>query len=410
MPEPTVAPLVLALGVALLGAGVALGTAFLVVGIAVLAVGLGLWVANLLPGRGHAHEPLAEPGQRPRPVVGVPGRVEQLLPGMPGYRVQLPLKVHPISAGVKGGILGGLVLVVLALVHNLISGHGLWYPANLLAGMVLPGIQKMTQAELEQFHLPFLIAAIGIHAIMSVVFGLIYGVLLPTLPDIPKPFVWGGLLMPMFWTAVSFAMLGVVNPLQYKRMDWPSFIFAQFIFGVVAATVVTRARRLRAVYAGILGGIVGGVLMPVPAALWSLANGYGLWYPANLLAGMIHPGLDTLTTQQLQQFDAGLTVFGLVIHVVMSLVFGVVYGLLLPRLPRVPGPMAWGGTLMPLLWTGASYGLMGVVNPVLEERVEWPWFIPAQFIFGVVASIVVVRSEEIPVPPVGPGPASEVTR
>ena len=57
----------------------------------------------------------------------------------------------------------------------------------------------------------------------------------------------------------------------------------------------------------------------------------------------------------------------------------------LPELPPIPAPLAWGGLLMPLLWTGASYGLMGVVNPLLQERVDWPWFIVSQFVFGIAA-------------------------
>ena len=59
---------------------------------------------------------------------------------------------------------------------------------------------------------------------------------------------------------------------------------------------------------------------------------------------------------------------------------------------------------MPLLWTAMSYGLMGVVNPVLQERVDWPWFIASQFVFGIVAAIVVVRSEQVHIPPAGQGP------
>jgi hypothetical protein len=47
---------------------------------------------------------------------------------------------------------------------------------------------------------------------------------------------------------------------------------------------------------------------------------------------------------------------------------------------------------------------MGVVNPVLQERVDWPWFVASQFVFGVVAAIVVVRSEQIDIPPAGRGP------
>ena len=54
--------------------------------------------------------------------------------------------------------------------------------------------------------------------------------------------------------------------------------------------------------------------------------------------------------------------------------------------------------------SAASYALMGVVNPVLQEKVDWPWFIVSQFIFGLVAAIVVVRSEMVHIPPAGRGP------
>ncbi|HKB35698.1 MAG TPA: hypothetical protein VKD72_04540, partial [Gemmataceae bacterium] len=67
-------------------------------------------------------------------------------------------------------------------------------------------------------------------------------------------------------------------------------------------------------------------------------------------------------------------------------------------------PMAWGGLLFPLFWTGISYALMGVVNPVFQKLVDWPWFILSQFVFGLAASVVVVRSEKIAIPPKGAGP------
>ena len=106
---------------------------------------------------------------------------------MPGYRLRLPQDVHPISAGIKGGIVGGVVMPAPALLWGLLSGHGLWYPVNLLAGMVLPGVGKMDLPELEHFHAALLLVATGIHVTLSVVLGLIYGVLLPTLPEVPRP-------------------------------------------------------------------------------------------------------------------------------------------------------------------------------------------------------------------------------
>lgn len=407
MPAPTAAPLVLALGVCLLAAGVAFGTAMIVVGAAVLFAGLGLWVAHLLPGRGHFHEHFSPAAQRARPIAAQLGAVEQLHEGMPGYRVQLPVMVHPVSAGVKGGLLGGAVMPVPALIWGLVSGHGIWYPVNLLAGMAVP-ISRMTVAELGQFHLSLLIAAAFIHVAMALVLGLLYGVLLPTLPFIPKPLAWSGLLMPVLWTGFSFIATRIVSPILSKELDWPSFIFSQFIFGLAVAAVVMLARRLPHAVAGFLAGATGGLLMPIPAAIWGWATGHGIWYPANLLAAMILPGVGKLPISELQQYNPTWLFAALVAHGVVSLLFGTLFGILLPRLPTIPGPMSWGGLLMPVLWTAASFSLMGVVNPVLQARVEWPWYIVSQFVFGLAASIVVVRSEEIPVPPAGAGPTPAV--
>jgi hypothetical protein len=407
MPRPNVWPMVLSLGIVLTAAGVAMSPAFFVVGGVLFAVGLAGWISELLPGRGHEHEPLLPLSQRAQPVTGTPGLVEHLLPGMSGYRVQLPEKVHPISAGVKGGIVAGIVMLVPALGYGVVSGNWIWYPVNLLAGMVLPGLESMTLEDLRQFHLSLLVVGAVIHAVISVVFGLIYGVLLPTLADIPRPLAWGGLLMPLFWTAVSFTGMGVVNPLLARGVDWPAFIFSQFLFGLATALVVMRTHHLRPVASGALCGLVGGLLMPIPAVLWSLGTRHGVWYPVNLLAGMIVPGMGHLPPEELLQFHGDWLAYALAIHAALSIAFGVLYALLLDRLPSIPGPLSWGGVLMPLLWTGASYGLMGVVNPVLQERVDWPWFVVSQFVFGLAAAIVVVRSEQIAVPPAGHGRREE---
>jgi len=203
---------------------------------------------------------------------------------MPGYRARLPEAIHPISAGIKGGIIGGLVMPLPAFLYGLVSHHGIWYPVNLLAGMALPGIGDMSEAQLEQFSLPLLLTGIVIHAMISVVFGLLYGVLLPTLPDIPRPrprvpgappgaprrgvpgapklppvassLAWGGLIFPILWSSISYSLMGMVNPVLQERVNWPWFIVSQFVFGVVAAIVVGRSEKI-----------------PVPAAGYPPAGG-----------------------------------------------------------------------------------------------------------------------------------------
>ena len=397
--RPTAAPLVLALGLTLLAAGVAFGAAFFIVGGMVLVAGLRTWVVQLLPGRGYVQESLAEPPHRPRPVTAAPGGVERLRPGLPGYRLRLPEQVRPISAGLKGGLVGGLVMPLPALAWGLLSGHGLWYPVNLLAGMVLPGVDR-----LEEFQASLLLVALVIHVVLCAVFGLIYGVLLPTLPEVPRPIAWGGLLMPVLWTAVSYMAMALVNPALAERVRWPWFILSQFVFGITMPAVVLGAKHLPRVVAGVVGGLVGGAVMALPAVQWAAASGHGFWFPINLLAGVVLPGPGDADVADLGRFHAEWFPAAAAIHAVLSMSFGVLFALVSRRLPPMPGPVAWGGLVLPLIWTAVSYGLMGVVNPVLQGRVDWPWFVASQFVFGVVAAVVVLRSEIIHIPPAGRRP------
>lgn len=244
MPLPTVAPLVLSLAIALVAVGVATSAALIAVGAVLLVVGLAMWTGQLLPGCGHAHEPLVAAELRPKAVVARTGKVERLKSGMAGYRLRLPEKVHPISAGIKGGIAGGAAMPIPAILYGILSGHGIWLPVNLLCGMVLPGVDDQTLEQLESFQPALLVMGAVIHSVISLIAGLMYGVLMPTLPRIATPLVWGGMLLPLFWTAMSYSLMGIVNPVLQERVDWPWFIASQFVFGIVAAIVVVRSEEV----------------------------------------------------------------------------------------------------------------------------------------------------------------------
>ena len=122
--------------------------------------------------------------------------------------------------------------------------------------------------------------------------------------------------------------------------------------------------------------------MPIPAVIYSLSTGHGLWYPANLLVGMALPGLDKLAVSDLEKFNFGYLMAAIVIHLAMSLVVGLAYGVLLPMLPRIPKELAWGALLMPVLWTGASFVAIAAVNPGLARRLDWPSFISRSSCLG----------------------------
>jgi hypothetical protein len=408
MPEPTVAPLVLAVGITLAGAGLATQFACSLVGFVLLAAGLAGWIGHMLPGKGHTHEPVVEPAQ---PVAGVPGTVESLRPGAPGYRFRLPEKIHPISAGVKGGLLGGLLMPIPALLYGLLSEHhSIWFPINLLAGMVVPGLSEATPQQLADFNFGALLLGGLIHVAFSVGFGLMLGVLLPMLPAPRVETVALLLLPPILWTAVSYLFVTVMNPRLLPVLDWPSFIAAQFVFGATAGIVLLTAGPDPPPSAGVKAGILGGLLMPGPAVIYGALSGRGIWFPVNLLVEMVGLG-SGLSGEQLQDFQLRHLITAMVIHAALSIAFGLALWALLRAVRRSPGlqtqavgQLLTAGLLPPILWSALTYGFVGIVNPLLERYVNWPWFIASQFVFGITAAVVVIRSETVPVEPVGGPP------
>ena len=52
-------------------------------------------------------------------------------------------------------------------------------------------------------------------------------------------------------------------------------------------------------------------------------------------------------------------------------------------------PILLGGFVAPVLWSGLIHSILGIVNPVLNQRIDWFWFVLPQIGFGIVAGIVV---------------------
>ncbi len=97
---------------------------------------------------------------------------------MPGYRMRLPEKVHPISAGVKGGLLGGLVMPIPALVYGFVERARHLVSGQSAGRHCMPGVGRMGARSSGQFHLPLFVVGILVHVTMSATLGLLYGVLL----------------------------------------------------------------------------------------------------------------------------------------------------------------------------------------------------------------------------------------
>lgn len=165
---------------------------------------------------------------------------------------------------------------------------------------------------------------------------------------------------------------------------------------------VKTARELRRAFlpleiypisAGVKGGLAGSVAMALTAMLYGLLSGNGIWYPVNLLAAGFLPSAMTQSAARMSTFSLGVFLIALTIHLLTSLLVGLLYGAMLPMLPR--RPILLGGLIAPLLWTGLIHSILGIVNPVLNQRIHWGWFVASQVAFGLVAGFVVTRQERI---------------
>ena len=129
------------------------------------------------------------------------------------------------------------------------------------------------------------------------------------------------------------------------------------------------------------------------ACLYGLIVQQSIWYPVNLLAGVIMPSIGTETTEQLRAFDGLAFAAALAGHGVISILVGLIYAVILPMFPKY-APL-WAGILMPLFWSGLIATILGLVNPALNQRVSWPWFVACQLAFGLVGGFVIARSTQI---------------
>ena len=148
--------------------------------------------------------------------------------------------------------------------------------------------------------------------------------------------------------------------------------------------------------AGVKGGLAGAAAMALLASLYGLLSGNGVWYAMNLLVAGLFPDMATQTAQQIGAFSMQAFLAAVPIHLMISLLVGLLYGAMLPMASK--RPVLLGGFAAPLLWSFLIYGSLAVINPVMNQRIDWFWFVLSQMGFGMVAGLVVARQERITTP------------
>ena len=147
---------------------------------------------------------------------------------------------------------------------------------------------------------------------------------------------------------------------------------------------------------GIKGGIAGGIAMAVPAAIFSVIKYHSVWYAMNLLAAGGFLSWAGASNAFLSEFHLRGLLAALVIHGLTSLLVGLLYGAMLPMFPKYP--IVTAGIMVPLIFTGILHSAIGIVSPILNQRIEWFWFVASQVAFGLVCGFVVNLQAKVRTP------------
>ena len=238
-PAPTSWPVVLAFGFMLMFAGLLTSASLSVLGVVLTVAGCAGWFREVFPREHEVVVPVI-----PEDLAFVTDRrVVDRVPVAPDQvRAWLPLRTHPVSAGVKGGLAGGVAMAVLACAYGLLKAGSIWYPINLLAASIYSQSLALGSSNLNSFHADSFLVALGLHALVSTAVGLLYGAMLPMFAR--RPILLGGLIGPVLWSGLLYLMLSLLNPLLESHIDWLWFVASQVAFGIVAGLVVVRQPRV----------------------------------------------------------------------------------------------------------------------------------------------------------------------
>jgi len=239
LPSPTAWPMVMALGLALILTGMVTSSFVSLLGLLLAIMGSVGWFRQVLPHEVHESIPVLT---EEVPIITTRTMASRL-PVDDMHRKILPIESFQITSGLKGGLVGGIAMTVPAALFGLIRFHSIWYPANLLAAGGFTDWAGASNAFLSQFHLRGLLAALVIHSVTSLLVGLLYGAVLPMFPK--YPILTAGLLVPMFFSAILYSVIGIVSPILNERIDWFWFVVSQIAFGLVCGYVVNLQAKVR---------------------------------------------------------------------------------------------------------------------------------------------------------------------
>ena len=240
VPAATAWPIVLAFGLTLVFAGFVTAVSVSILGAILAVAGAVGWFREVLPVESQEWAPVV---QEEIAIETSRESVEHITDVRKVSRAWLPVEIYPISAGVKGGLAGGVAMALLAGLYGIFSGNGIWYADESSGRRIVSRYGRLeTARQIGTFNLHQFLVAVPIHLLMSLLVGLLYGAMLPMLPR--RPILLGGFVTPLLWSGLIYGSLAFINPVMNQHIDWVWFVASQIAFGIVAGLVVAVQERI----------------------------------------------------------------------------------------------------------------------------------------------------------------------
>lgn len=243
LPTPTAWPIIAAFGLSLMMAGLVTNLFISAVGFIVGVLGAVGWFSDVFPHPKHEAVPVVPEDQRPKPIHSA-GRVVRMLDvGNVPHRAHIPTEVHPYRVGVLGGLVGAVIMAVMACAYGLVAVGSIWYPINIMAAFGVPSLAEAPLESLKNFDIAGLIVGSIAHLSVSISVGLLYAVMVPMFPR-KQEWIWGGIAIPLVWSALVWGTLRMVSPQLEAAIVWPYFILCQVVFGLVCGYIVYKSGKV----------------------------------------------------------------------------------------------------------------------------------------------------------------------
>lgn len=140
----------------------------------------------------------------------------------------------------------------------------------------------------------------------------------------------------------------------------------------------SRWRPGNLVLQGIVGGIIGAVLMGMLSMiLFPLLGIGGFFQPMNLIGAVFNQSWEMVSG-----FALGPSVVGIIVHMMMSMIVGVI-GSYLSRALHLDYPLIWAVVYALIIWAIAELVILPLVDPILARLFPAWLFALAHIMYGI---------------------------